>query len=154
MSRSGFRPANPVLSTLSATTVNVETQNIGTIILTNVIAVGALRTITNYAHATSITIDASTDVSASVTNDTSANVSLLITNTVDGASGHLLITSDASARTFSVFSDKNIRMFSTNETLNSTQIVSTASKDMLINWLVKKKTATATNVYVWAKSEP
>lgn len=113
-----------------------------------------LRKVSNYLHATSMAIDLSTDVSASITNSTSANVAVLLTNTVPGTSGQLLITSDGSARTFSVFSDKLITMLSTNETVNSTQIVTTASKEMVINWKVRKKTATSTNILVWAKSQP
>lgn len=114
----------------------------------------AQRRVTNYAHATSLGLDASTDVAAYVTNTTSANVALLITNTVPGTSGTFTTTSDGSARTFSIFSDKLIVMISTNETVNSTQIVTTASKKLKICWQVDLASATATNIAVWAKSQP
>jgi hypothetical protein len=112
------------------------------------------RRASNYAHATSIAIDCGADVAADITNSTSANVSLLLTNIVPKTSGRLSITSDGSARTFSIFSGASITMLSTNETLNSTQIVTTASKRMVLNWAATLETPTKTNLLVWAKSAP
>lgn len=112
------------------------------------------RRITNYAHASSIAVDAGTDVAASVTNFVTGNVSLLITNAVAGMSGRLRVWSDSSARTFSVFSDKLITMLSTNETANSTQLVTTASKRMFINWACDTGTNGTTAISLWAKSQP
>lgn len=112
------------------------------------------RKATNYAHATSIAINCGTDVAANITNSTSADVSVLLTNVVPNTSGRISITSDGSARTFNLFSGISITMLSTNETLNSTQIVTTASKRMLINWAATLETPTKTNLLVWAKSAP
>lgn len=112
------------------------------------------RVATNYAHATSIAVDCSNDIAANITNSTSANVSLLLTNVVPNTSGRLSVTSDGSSRTFNVFAGISITMISTNETLNSTQLVTTASKRMLINWAATLETPTKTNLLVWAKSQP
>lgn len=112
------------------------------------------RVATNYAHASSIAVNCSTDVAAAITNSTSGNVSLLLTNVVPNTSGRLSVTSDGSVRTFNVFAGVSITMLSTNETLNSTQLVTTASKRLLINWAATLETPTKTNLLVWAKSQP
>jgi hypothetical protein len=134
-----------------------EVYAVGASVTNSLIASNAFfiqRRITNYAHATSIAINTGTDVSAFVTNTTSANVSLLLTNAAPGTSGSFTTTSDGSARTFSIFSDKPIVMLSTNETVNATQIVTTASKKIKICWSVDLLSATVTNYSVWAKSAP
>jgi hypothetical protein len=114
----------------------------------------AQRRVTNYAYAASIVIDLATDVDASITNPITGNLNVLATNTVPGRSFRLWGTSDSSARTINVFCDKSIVMLSTNETANSTQVVTTASKDIILNGATRQKTAAATNLNLWAKSQP
>jgi hypothetical protein len=89
-----------------------------------------------------------------VTNYTTANCSVLLTGAVVGASGSFTTKSDSSARTFSFFSDKLITMLSTNETLNSTQVVTTAGKKLKVNWHVEQSTNGTAEIALWAKSQP
>lgn len=111
--------------------------------------------VTNYAHATTLTIPASADVKASVTNDTSADVAVTFSTPVPGKSGRLVVTSDSSARTISFLcSGATLTPAATNNMVNTTNAVTTASKRMLICWDVNRKSVLETNILYWAVSVP
>ena len=131
---------------ISSGTISSDTFNVSTLNVTNPLPV-----VTNYAHASSLTLSLNRDTLASVTNDTSGNVNLLLTNTAIGFSGRMYFTSDSSARTISLFCDKTIKFLSTNSTINGTQFITTASQDLILCWDQRRKTATSSNIYVWAE---
>lgn len=108
---------------------------------------------TNYAQATSIAINASTDVAATQTNPFTANASLLLTSAVVGTSGRFSGPSDGTPRTLKVYSAHPIVMLSTNETTEGTNIVTTASKWVTVHWSVEQSNNIPV-LAVWAKSQP
>lgn len=126
------------------------TAAIGTLRATNVIPLIQ----TNYAAASSVILNANTHVSADVTNAIGTAVSVLVTNPLVGASGSFKIKSDASARTISLFSGHLLTPMSTNATVNSTNLITTVSKDLLICWSVRQGTATQTQILYWAVAAP
>lgn len=112
------------------------------------------RRVTNYAHNANVQIDCSTDVKAASTNAIAGNVNVNWTNAVIGTSGRWSFTSDGSARTFSFFAGVTLTPLSTNEMVNATNVLTTASKSGVICWDVTRKSATETQILYWAKNAP
>lgn len=110
---------------------------------------------TNYADATTIIINAGTDVTANITNAVAGNRTIAFATPVIGMSGSLGFVSDASARTLTILSTNClITWMSTNNTANSTNILTDASKRSIFAWRVGMGTdGVSTNIHCWVKNQ-
>jgi len=112
---------------------------------------------TNYIDG-NITINCSTDVSANWTNAVAGNRTVTLATPVIGTSGSLSLTSDSSARTLAILcAEATITWLSTNDTAESTNILTTASKDSLFAYRVRLKhiagAGPLTNIQCWVKNQ-
>lgn len=111
---------------------------------------------TNFAHATTLSIPAvAIGVKATVTNDVSAPATYTFTTPTVGTSGRMLFRDNGTTRTIGVQAwPAPIRLMSTNNTSNTTNILSVVSKWMMLNYDVSRGTNGTTNFYMWVTAEP
>lgn len=111
--------------------------------------------LTNYAHATTITINGATDVDMTVTNDLAAGVTYTIATPTIGSSGVVRFRPDGSARTVAFQTwPAAIVPLSTNRFSNVTNIDLAASKWAYWNYDIARGTNGTTNCFVWVIQAP
>lgn len=111
--------------------------------------------LTNYAHATTITINGATDVDMTVTNDLSAGATYTIATPTIGSSGVVRFRPDGSARTVAFQTwPAAIVPLSTNRFSNVTNIDLAASKWAYWNYDIARGTNGTTNCFVWVIQAP
>ena len=145
---------------ISEPVMNVATENgveTTTNYLTRTVTIRSNQRTTNYPSG-ALTINCATDVSAAVTNAVGGDFAITLATPVIGTSGSLSLTSDGSARTLAILcTAATITWMSTNDTVTSTNILTTASKDSLFAWKVRQKhlagSAPITNLQVWVKNQ-
>lgn len=111
--------------------------------------------LTNYAHATTQTINGTTDVDMTVTNDLSAGVTLTVVNPTPGTSGRFRFRADGSGETvaFQCWPAALVPL-ATNNLVNTTNISAAASKWMHCNYDIARGTNGTTNLFLWVIKEP
>ena len=111
--------------------------------------------LTNYAHATTITINGATDVDMTVTNDLAAGATYTIATPTIGSSGVVRFRPNGSAQTVAFQTwPAAIVPLSTNRFSNVTNIDLAASKWAYWNYDIARGTNGTTNCFVWVIQAP
>ncbi len=111
--------------------------------------------LTNYAHATTITINGATDVDATITNDVTSGVTLTLANATVGTSGVFRFKADGSGETVAFQCWPAVLIpLATNNLVNTTNISGAASKWMHGNYDIARGANGVTNCFLWVIKEP